>query len=61
MNTITQITIDLVELNEDLDGEFWAEDTIGDHLVERLRQAHPNRRSPIKLEGCHSYSFTRSA
>lgn len=51
---------DLVELNKDLYGNLWAENAIGDHLIERLRQTHPDRRSPIKLEGRHSCPFPRS-
>lgn len=43
----------LVKLDEHLDGELRAEGTAGDHLVERLGEAHADGGPPIQLEGGH--------
>lgn len=44
----------LVELNKNLNSEFGAEYAIRNHVIQSLRQAHPDRRSPVQLEGRHS-------
>ena len=43
----------LVELDEDLDCELRAEGAAGDHLVQRLGEAHADGGPPVQLEGGH--------
>jgi len=55
----TEIKLDeehfhLVELDEDQDGVLRAEGAVGDHLVERLDEAHADGGPPVQLEGGHS-------
>jgi hypothetical protein len=46
----------LVELQEDPDGELGAENAAEDHLVQRLREPHAEGGPPVHLEGGrHTY------
>ena len=44
---------DLVELDENLNGELGTESTALNHLIQSLRQAHSDRRPPVELERRH--------
>lgn len=43
----------LVKLHEDLDGELGAERPTGDHVVQRVGEAHTDGGPPVQLEGGH--------
>lgn len=47
----------LIELDEDLNGELRAESSTLNHLVQGFRQAHPDRRPPVKFKRRHPRSF----
>jgi len=49
---------DLVELQEDLDGELWADGPAGDEIVQRLGEVGANGGPPVQLEGGHPLHAT---
>ena len=54
--TMNDLKLYLIELNENLNGELGTERTAIHHLIQSLRQAHPDRRSTVQFKRRHSPS-----